>query len=109
MFEVRDVTTGYLRVPVLEDVSFNVGRRQITAVVGANGAGKSTLVKAAAGLLPIRQGDINLDGASLAKVPAHRRARMGLAVVTEEKDLFAGLSVADHLRLGGRNAAPPRR
>jgi branched-chain amino acid transport system ATP-binding protein len=109
MLEIEHVTAGYLRVPVLYDVSLSVQPGQVTAVLGANGAGKSTLVKVAAGVLPLREGRIRLDGRAVDKVSAHRRARAGLAVVTEQKDLFPGLEVGDHLELGGRNAPAGKR
>jgi branched-chain amino acid transport system ATP-binding protein len=109
MLEIESVTAGYLRVPVLEDVSVSVQAGQVLAVLGANGAGKSTLVKVTAGILALRSGRVRLEGRELEKLPAHRRARAGLAVVTEQKDLFPGLTIADHLDLGAHNAPADKR
>jgi branched-chain amino acid transport system ATP-binding protein len=105
MLEILNITAGYLRVPVLENVTVSIRAGRVMSVLGANGAGKSTLVRVVAGILPARTGQLRLEGRELNKVPAFRRARAGLGVVTEQKDLFLGLSVADHLELGGRNAA----
>ena len=72
---------------------------EIVAVVGANGAGKSTLLKSIAGQVAT-EGAIAFDGKSLAKVPAHMIARMGIGLVPEGRRLFPRLSVEDNLRLG---------
>jgi len=103
MLEFKNVVAAYQRTAVIHGVTLAARPGQVVAVLGANGAGKSTLVRVAAGILPAREGSVELDGRPLDRVRPHRRVRLGLAVVTEQKDLFSGLSVADHLELGGRN------
>jgi branched-chain amino acid transport system ATP-binding protein len=104
---VRGLVAGYGRIEVLHGVDMEVGQGQAVTVVGANGAGKSTLLKAVAGLLPARAGRVELHGRDVTGWPPERRARAGMALVPEGRQVFAGLSVRDNLLLGayGRRAA----
>jgi branched-chain amino acid transport system ATP-binding protein len=104
---VRGLVAGYGPVTVLREVSLEVESGRVLALVGANGAGKSTLLRCLAGLHPARAGSVRLDGADLTGLPAHRRARLGLALVPEGRQLFAGLTVAENLRLGLHGLARP--
>jgi branched-chain amino acid transport system ATP-binding protein len=104
VLDVHDLTCGYGRVRVLDGVSLRVADGQRVAILGANGAGKSTLLRAVFGTLPVWSGDIVWEGRSLRRVPAHRRARAGIAFVPDSRALFAELSVQEHLDLAGRHA-----
>ena len=106
LLQVAGLSAGYGTLPVLEDIALRVRQGEVVALVGANGAGKSTLMKALAGLLP-HQGSVRWVGAELGDTPAHQRVRAGLALVPEGRQVFAELSVADNLVLGGytRSAA----
>jgi branched-chain amino acid transport system ATP-binding protein len=99
LLELRGVSSGYGSAPVLRGVDLVVGRGEIVALLGANGAGKSTTMLTIAGELALRTGSIDFDGAPL-RGPLHRRARRGVALVTEDRALFSRLTVADNLRLG---------
>ena len=94
--EVRALTTGYLRAPVLRDVSFAVGD-EIVAVLGANGAGKTTLLRALSGTLKTWSGSVSLHGEVLGRATPWARARGGLAHVPEGRHVFGALSVEDNL------------
>jgi branched-chain amino acid transport system ATP-binding protein len=96
------LTAGYDGPPVVRDVSLTVGPGEVIAVLGANGAGKSTTLRAVSGLLPAATGTVTLAGRPLTKVSAATRARLGIAHVPEGRGVFAGLTVAEHLRLGHR-------
>ena len=96
------LTAGYDGPPVVRDVSLTVDPGEVVAVLGANGAGKSTTLRAISGLLPGTTGTVTLAGRPLSKVPAAARARLGIAHVPEGRGVFAGLTVAEHLRLGYR-------
>jgi len=96
VLEVSQLTTGYLRAPVLRDVSFTLGD-EILAVLGANGAGKTTLLRALSGNLRAWSGSITLDGHVLGKSSPWARARRGLAHVPEGRHVFGALSVEDNL------------
>jgi branched-chain amino acid transport system ATP-binding protein len=100
VLQVRSIAVRYGRVPAVHDVSLAVGASQIVAVVGANGAGKSTTLRAIAGLNRLAGGEILLDGKPVHGLPAHRRVRLGLALVPEGRHLFPKLSVERNLELG---------
>ncbi len=99
MLRLEDVSASYRGLKALQGVSLSVAKGEIVAVVGANGAGKSTLLKAIAGQVAT-EGLIELDGKSLARVPAHEITRSGVGLVPEGRRLFPRLSVEDNLRLG---------
>lgn len=101
LLEVRGVDAGYGRVQILWDVSLEVEERQIVALVGANGAGKTTLLRAITGMIPIRGGNITLEGRELATRSIESIVALGVAHVPEGRRLFMGLSVRENLLLGG--------
>lgn len=98
--EVTDLCTGYLKAPVLRDVSITVDD-EIVAVLGANGAGKTTLLRAISGNLKIWSGTITSDGASLGRSSPWHRARLGVAHVPEGRHVFGAMSVRDNLDVAG--------
>ena len=100
MLELRRVSTGYEAVNVIHDIDLRVGDGEIVALVGANGAGKSTLVKAISGVIPVRQGEITLDGKRIDAISPRARVLLGIAQVPEGRQVFAGLTVRENLRLG---------
>jgi len=106
---LREVVAGFGALTILNGVSLEVGASEVVVVLGANGAGKTTLFRAIAGLLAPRGGDISLYGKSIGGRPAHMVTRAGIGHVPSGRELFPGLSVLDHLDLGGRLCAPERR
>jgi branched-chain amino acid transport system ATP-binding protein len=97
---LRDVVAGYEPgLPIVRGASVEVGSGEVVVLLGPNGAGKSTLVKAAAGLVEVTVGDVILEGANIAAVPAHARIRHGLAFVPQTENVFASLSVAENLAI----------
>jgi branched-chain amino acid transport system ATP-binding protein len=100
LLELEDVAVSYGNIAALRGVSMAVEDGEIVALIGANGAGKSTLIKAVAGLLRSRQGDVRYAGRTLKGLDAARVARLGLAVVPEARRLFGAMSVAENLELG---------
>src|ERR1700712_1069172 len=99
ILRLEGVSAAYRGLKALQDVSVNVAKGEIVAVVGANGAGKSTLLKAIAGQVAT-SGNISFDGTSLRGLPAHEIARRGVNMVPEGRRLFPRLSVEENLRLG---------
>ena len=98
-FELADLQAGYGRLQVLRGVSLAVQPGECVALLGPNGAGKTTLVYTAMGLLE-SEGDIRLDGQSIARLPVEARVERGMALVPERRQLFPDLSVQDNLVLG---------
>lgn len=100
MLKIDGLASGYGRIKALYDVSLEVKRGEIVALVGANGAGKTTLLKAISGVQPVSAGQVLLDGVAIERTPAYRRVRLGLALVPEGRQIFAPLTVEDNLRIG---------
>jgi branched-chain amino acid transport system ATP-binding protein len=102
--EALDVRHGLLQA--VRQVSFDVAQGETLALVGANGAGKSTLLRAIAGAHRPAGGRVVFDGKDITKMPAHRRARAGIALVPEGRRLFPNLTVDENLlvaRASGRD------
>lgn len=104
MLELRNITAGYGRTPVLRDVSLCVPDGAAVALLGANGAGKSTLLRTAAGLLHQTSGHITIDGTEADRLSPHARALAGLCLIPEGRAIFRGLTVRENLQMfiGGR-------
>ena len=100
MLKVEHLQVAYGKVQTLWDISFEVPRGEIVALIGANGAGKTTLLRAISGVQPITSGTIRFEGKSLNRVPSHLRVALGIAQVPEGRQLFGPLSVEDNLKLG---------
>jgi len=101
-----DARHGLLQA--VRGVSLNVARGETLALVGANGAGKTTLLRTIAGAHPDAGGRVVFDGRDLTRVPAHRRAAQGIALVPEGRKLFARMTVEENLllaRAAGRRGA----
>ncbi|HYF09206.1 MAG TPA: ABC transporter ATP-binding protein, partial [Acetobacteraceae bacterium] len=101
---VEGVSKSYAGVAALKDVSFAVVPGTIHALIGPNGAGKSTLINLVAGLYRADAGRLRIGGVDVTEMPAHRRARMGLARSFQNLQLIAGLTVIENVMLG----LPPR-
>lgn len=100
LLDVRGLDVGYGDTQVLWDVSLNVGRGEVVALVGANGAGKSTLLAAISGLLRLWRGEMLFNGEHIERTSAARIVRRGLVHVPQGRHLFAALSVEGNLKLG---------
>ncbi len=101
MLEVAQVTLAYGRHRALNGVSLHAAPGETVAILGANGAGKSSLLQVIAGLARPQEGTVRFAGADLAATPPHRIVEAGIALVPEGRRLFASLSVAENLKLGG--------
>ena len=92
---------GYGALSVCRAISLTIEAGEIVALIGANGAGKSTTLRAIAGLLTPRSGTIRFAGADITHLPAHERARLGIALVPEGRRVFPFLTARENLELGG--------
>jgi branched-chain amino acid transport system ATP-binding protein len=90
---------------ILQGVSFDVADGGVTALLGRNGVGKTTTLRALMGLVD-RRGRIELAGESIQAAATHRIVRRGVGYVPEDRDVFAGLTVEENLRLAERDAQP---
>ena len=100
VLSVANLSSGYGDVPVLENVSLEVGEGEIVSVVGANGAGKTTLLMTISGLLRARSGRVSFRGVDLTGLPAQRVAECGIAMVPEGGRLFPFMTIQENLELG---------
>jgi branched-chain amino acid transport system ATP-binding protein len=97
----RDLVAGYLPgIDILQGVSVEATRGQVRCVLGPNGTGKSTLLKVLFGFLPLRDGEILLDGQPLRSVGAHEMGRHHVVYLPQRPSIFPHLSVEVNLRLG---------
>lgn len=101
MLEMHHADVYYGKAQALHDVSLEIRRSQILALVGRNGAGKSTILKSLMGQIALRSGARSLDGKNLADVPLHDCSRLGIALVPEDRQIFAGLSCRENLDVAG--------
>jgi branched-chain amino acid transport system ATP-binding protein len=92
---------GYGALSVCRAISLTIEAGEIVALIGANGAGKSTTLRAIAGLLTPRSGTIRFAGTDITRLPAHERARLGIALVPEGRRVFPFLTARENLELGG--------
>ncbi|GIH19805.1 ABC transporter ATP-binding protein [Rugosimonospora africana] len=99
MLRVDRLSAGYGEATVLRDVSLQVAAGEVVTLCGRNGAGKTTLLRAIMGLHRQVQGRIELLGTDLGRLPPHRRARLGLGWVPDDRGAYATLSVAESLTL----------
>ena len=102
LLDVRDLHVYLGQSHVLQGVSFGVPEGGVTALLGRNGVGKTTTLRALMGLVEPR-GRAALAGEELTKLPTHKIVRRGVGYVPEDRDVFAGLSVDENLRLAERN------
>lgn len=100
ILEVVDLIAGYGRIEALHGIDMRVEQGEAVTTIGANGAGKTTLLKTIAGLIRPRRGRISLEGENVTSWSAERRARAGIALVPEGRQVFPDLSVRDNLLLG---------
>jgi len=100
VLQVRDLTLAFRGVKALAGVSLAVQPGSITAVIGPNGAGKTSLFNTVSGFYRPAAGQVLFDGADITRVPASRRAAMGLARSFQNIALFRGMTVLDNIKLG---------
>ncbi len=100
--ELAAVTAGHGDTVVLEGVDLALGQGERLSVLGRNGVGKTTLILTIMGHTRLRGGRIRLAGRDIARWPPWRRARAGLGLVPQEREIFPSLSVHEHLRIAAR-------
>ncbi|MCH7313894.1 urea ABC transporter ATP-binding subunit UrtE [Acinetobacter sp. ANC 3882] len=100
MLEVKQINQFYGGSHILRDVSFHAPVGECSVVLGRNGVGKTTLLKCLMGILPIKSGQILLDGKDIAKMSPEQRVRAGLAYVPQGRDIFSTLTVEENILIG---------
>jgi urea transport system ATP-binding protein len=100
MLTLSDLRFAYGTIQTLHGISATMSPGRVTCVIGRNGVGKTTLLKVIMGILRSDSGTIHLDKLNVTSYAANRRAREGIALVPQGRQIFPKLSVADNLRVG---------
>ena len=107
--QVRGLRKSYRKRPVIRDVTLDLGRGEVVALLGPNGSGKTTCFYAIAGLITPEGGSVRIDGTEVIGLPMYRRARMGIGYLPQEVSIFRGLNVQDNILAVLEIAEPDRR
>jgi branched-chain amino acid transport system ATP-binding protein len=101
VIETKGLVAGYLPgVNILNGANFFADKGELVGIIGPNGAGKSTLLKAIFGLVKVREGDITLDGESIANLKANQLVAKGIGFVPQNNNVFPSLTIEENLQMG---------
>ncbi len=100
MFKVSHLASGYGQSQVIHDLSFEVGKQEIVAVMGRNGMGKTTLFKTLMGILLARGGQVAVDGTEISAMESHERVASGIAYVPQGRMIFPSMTVLENIQTG---------
>ena len=100
MLDLSNINAYYGESHILGDVSFTVAPGEVVCLMGRNGVGKTTTLKVITGLLRSRSGQTVFDGSDVTKLSTDRRARRGLALVPQGREIIPHLTVRENLQLG---------
>ncbi|MEM7496456.1 MAG: urea ABC transporter ATP-binding subunit UrtE [Pseudomonadota bacterium] len=100
MLHVRDLRVAYGQSEILHGLDLDVEKDEIVAVMGRNGMGKTTLMKSLIGILPSRQGSIQVEDAELSKLKSHKRVAAGVAYVPQGRAIFSTMTVQENIETG---------
>lgn len=101
VIETKDLVAGYLPgVNILNGANFFAAQGELVGIIGPNGAGKSTLLKAIFGLLKVREGEILLNGESIANLKANDLVARGIGFVPQNNNVFPSLTIEENLQMG---------
>ena len=109
MLTLSEVSVSYGGLQAVAGVSLDVAEGEFVTIVGPNGAGKTTLMKAVGGGVPLLAGRVEYRGQDIGGLPAHARARLGVALVPEGRKVFPSLGVLENLEMGSYRAEARRR
>lgn len=108
LLRISDVRVQFGGLVAVDDVSLEVGARELRAIIGPNGAGKTTLFNAISGEVPLAHGSVQIDGVELTSQAPHRLRQLGLARAYQVPQIFGGLSVRQNLWIAEAAAGPRR-
>ena len=100
MLSVKNLDLYYGDAQALSDVSLDVPKGQIVAIVGANGAGKSSLIRTIAGIEIPRSGEIFFNQKKISHLESHQICNLGIGQVAEARQVFPSLTVLENLEMG---------
>lgn len=94
---IRNLRKSYKKRLVIRDVSMELGRGEVVALLGPNGSGKTTCFYSIAGLVTPEGGHVLIDGRDVTNLPMYRRAKLGIGYLPQEMSIFRGLNVEDNI------------
>jgi branched-chain amino acid transport system ATP-binding protein len=100
LLRLRDINTYYGPIHILQGVNLEVREGELVSLLGGNASGKSTTLKTILGLVMPRTGSVEFDGENVTKRPTSYRIARGMAIVPENRRLFAPMSVRENLEMG---------
>ncbi|UXT61252.1 ABC transporter ATP-binding protein (plasmid) [Agrobacterium fabrum] len=105
LLELNSVVAGYGDTHVIRNVSLRIPKGERLAIVGRNGVGKTTLLSTIMGQTRQHAGSVKLKGSAIDALAAHQRARLGIGIVPQTRDIFGSLTVEENLIAGLRNGS----
>jgi len=109
LLKVKDLQAGYGFLQIIWGASLNISEGEFVALIGPNGAGKTTIMRTISGILKPKAGEITFQGEQVGGVSADRINQMGLTYITEELNLFTGMTVRENLQLGAFIIRDPKK
>jgi len=103
MLEVKNINQFYGGSQILRDVSFTAPMGACSVLLGRNGVGKTTLLKCLMGVLPVKTGQIFLDGKDITTLKPYIRSKLGMAYVPQGREIFSRLTVEENILMGMAN------
>ena len=100
MLKVKQLISGYGRIEIIREISFEINKGEIVSIIGRNGVGKSTLMKTLIGLIRCWSGSIIFNDQDITTMEAHERARIGIGYVPQGHGVFPNLTVEENLLMG---------
>ena len=100
ILEVNDLNVYYGAIHAIKNISFEIKKGEIVTLIGANGAGKTSTLHAVSGLLPLKSGEVSLNGVNITGMEAHKLVTKGMAHVPEGRRIFTELTVLENLEMG---------
>ena len=100
ILEVNDLNVYYGAIHAIKNISFEIKKGEIVTLIGANGAGKTSTLHAVSGLLPLKSGEVSLNGVNVTGMEAHKLVTQGMAHVPEGRRIFTDLTVLENLEMG---------
>ncbi|MGO9017670.1 MAG: ABC transporter ATP-binding protein [Syntrophobacteraceae bacterium] len=100
LLAVDMLSSGYGEVQILRGVSLKLEKGKLTTLVGSNGSGKTTLLSSLMGLIKPFEGTVTFEGRDVTHLPAHARAKAGMVLVPEGRQLFTDMTVYENLEMG---------
>lgn len=100
ILEISNLTAGYWKLPVIEDIYIDVDNGSVVALLGPNGSGKSTVLKSIMGFTKIFKGSIVYNGVDITGASATKLARTGIGYVPQINNIFRSLTVKENLEIG---------